>query len=67
MRFEEKKFCRISTLADRWDCSRERIYDLISKNVIRAWHPEGLVGVKGILIDVSDIIKAEYINLIHPE
>lgn len=59
MPFEEKKYCRISTLKERWDCSSDLIYDLISKQVLRPWHPEGQVGKKGIRIDVVSVLAAE--------
>lgn len=59
MSFEDKKFCRISTLEQRWDCSKDLIYDLLSKQVLLAWHPEGRVGKKGIRIDVKSILAAE--------
>jgi hypothetical protein len=59
MRFEEKKFCQIRTLAERWDCSTSRIYDLMSKKVLRPWHPEGQVGRRGVMIDVASVIEVE--------
>lgn len=59
MEFESKKFCRISTLGARWDMSTRRIYDLLSKGVISAWHPEGLIGVRGVMIDVRSVLIAE--------
>lgn len=59
MSFEEKKYCRISTLEGRWDCSKDLIYDLISKKVLKPWHPEGQIGKKGIRIDVQSVLEAE--------
>jgi len=59
MKFEEKKFCRISTLAERWDCSSSRIYELVSKGRLRIWHPENKIGVKGALIEVRSVLEAE--------
>lgn len=59
MQFEEKKFCRISTLEERWDCSKDLIYDLVSRKVLTPWHPEGAVGKKGIRITVESVLKAE--------
>lgn len=57
--FEEKKFCQIRTLAARWDCSCGRIYDLMNKGALKAWHPEGKASGKGILIEVASAIEAE--------
>lgn len=54
-----KRFMQIRKLANRWDCSTQRIYDLASKGVLRLWHPEGKVGCKGVMIDVKSIIAAE--------
>lgn len=59
MIFEEKKFARISTVADRWDSSTDRIYDLLSKNLLRAWHPEGKVGCRGVMIEVRSVLDLE--------
>jgi len=59
MRFEEKKFCRISTLAERWDCSTRRIYQLIEKGVLRPFHPEGRIGIKGIMVEVRAVLEIE--------
>lgn len=59
MRFEEKKFCQIRTLAERWDSSTDRIYDLLSKKRLRAWHPDGAIGRKGLLIEVQSVIELE--------
>lgn len=59
MRFEEKKFCQIRTVADRWDCSTDRIYDCLSKGLLRAWHPEKLVGKRGVLIEVESVLQVE--------
>lgn len=54
-----KKFLRIQSLAYRWDCGTTRIYDLVSKGVLRPWHPEGKSGCKGLMIDVGSILDAE--------
>jgi len=59
MKFEEKKFCQITTLAARWDCSNDRIYDLISKRKLRPWHPEGKEGCRGILVEVASVLEVE--------
>lgn len=59
MAFEEKKFCRISTLMERWDCSRTQIYDLISRGRLKRWHPEGQADKKGTRICVSSILQLE--------
>ena len=59
MRFEEKKFCQIRTLAERWDCSTDRIYDLLNRKVITPWHPEGSIGQRGLLIRVDSVLKLE--------
>lgn len=59
MRFEEKKFVQITTLAERWDCSRDRIYDLLSKKIIKAWHPENKTSCRGVLIDVGSVLEVE--------
>ena len=66
MRFEEKKFCQMRTLAERWDCSIDYLKDLASKGVIKLWHPEGKEHAKGVKVDVSSAIEAEhkgYINV----
>lgn len=59
MRFEEKKYCRVSTLAERWDCSSRTIYRLLERNVLQAFHPEGIVGSKGLKIAVESVLQAE--------
>lgn len=60
MRFEEKKFCQIRTLAERWDCSTDRIYDLLSKKLIEHWHPENKgIGNRGLLIRVDSVLRLE--------
>lgn len=66
MSFEEKKFCRISSLEDRWDCSRDMIYDMLSKNILKAWHPEAQIGKKGIRIEVQSVLDAEQKGYITP-
>ncbi len=66
-RFEEKKFCQIRTLAQRWDSSTDRIYDLLSKGVLRAFHPEGKVGGKGLLIEVASVLAVEETGMIDPD
>ena len=66
MTFEEKKFVRIGTLAERWDCSTDRIYDLLRRQRLRAWHPEREVGRKGLMIEVASILHVEasgYVDL----
>jgi len=60
--FEKKKFCKIKELSERWSCSADRIYYLISVGVLRAWHPEGKEKVQGTLIDVSSVLEAEKKN-----
>ncbi len=59
MKFEEKKFCRIRTLAERWDSSPDRILYLVSRGILLAWHPEGKSDCRGVLIEVRSIIEAE--------
>lgn len=59
MRFEEKKFCQIRTLAERWDCSTDRIYDCINQGLLRPWHPSGVVGKKGVMIEVQSVLALE--------
>ena len=54
-----KKFLQVRKLAHRWDMSTNRVYDLISKGVLRPWHPEGKSGCKGLLVEVRSILKAE--------
>ena len=54
-----KKFLRVRNLANRWDCSTRRIYDLASKGVLRLWHPEGQTACRGILVDVQSILDVE--------
>lgn len=59
MRFEEKKFCQVSTLADRWDCSTRQIYRLIDRGILRPFHPEGLIGSRGLRVDVASVLDVE--------
>jgi len=59
MKFEDKKFCRIATLAERWDCSPRRIYGLIEKGVLQPFHPEGKVGSKGMTVSVVSVLLVE--------
>lgn len=59
MKFEEKKFCRVSTLAQRWDCSTRTIYRLIEREILQAFHPEAEIGSKGLRISVESAIQAE--------
>lgn len=59
MRFEDKKFCQLRTLADRWDCSTDYLKDLASRGVLRLWHPEGKESAKGVKVDVGSVIEAE--------
>lgn len=54
-----KRFLRVQSLAHRWDCGTTRIYDLVSKGVLRPWHPEGKSGCKGLMIEVVSIVEAE--------
>lgn len=54
-----KRFLQVRNLAHRWDCGTTRIYDLVSKGVLRPWHPEGKTGCKGLMIEVSSVIEAE--------
>jgi hypothetical protein len=67
MRFEEKKFVQITTLCERWDVSRDRIYDLLSKQKLRAWHPENKTSCRGVLIDVRSILDREASGYIDEE
>lgn len=67
MKFEEKRFCRISTLAARWDCSTRRIYTLIEKGVLRPFHPEGRIGSKGMMVEVKSVIEIETRQLAEEE
>ncbi len=59
MQFEDKRFCQIRTLADRWDVSTDRIYELLTKGVLRPWHPQAKVGAKGLLICVKSVLVVE--------
>ncbi len=54
-----KRFLRVSRLAFRWDCGTTRIYDLVSKGILRPWHPEGKSNCKGLMIEVNSIVLAE--------
>lgn len=59
MRFEERKYCRIRTLAERWDCSPRRIYGLIERGVLRTWHPERTPTGRGMMIEVQSVLEIE--------
>jgi hypothetical protein len=59
MNFEDKKFCKLQTLMERWDCSRDLILDLVSKQLLKPWHPKGEVGQKGLRIDVASVLNVE--------
>jgi len=63
--FEQRKFCQIRNLAVRWDCSTDRIKDLVSKGILVAWHPEGKTAAKGVMIDVQSVLKAEEKGVLH--
>lgn len=65
--FEEKKFCQLSTLSARWECSIDHILDLARKGVIRLWHPEGRVASKGRRAEVASVLEAEEKGYIPPE
>ena len=54
-----KRFLQVRNLANRWDCSTRRIYDLVSKGYLRPWHPEGKSGCKGLMIEVKSVVNAE--------
>ena len=54
-----KRFLRVANLAFRWDCGTRRIYDLVSKGVLRPWHPEGKANCKGLMIEVKSIVDTE--------
>ena len=64
--FEEKRFCQIRTLAERWDMPIRRLMSLAEKGVIRFWHPEGQKDRKGRLVDVGSILEAEKKGYIEP-
>jgi hypothetical protein len=59
MKFEEKKFCQITTLAERWDCSVRHIYNLVEKKVLKPFQPGKAVGRKGLRIDVQNVLEVE--------
>ncbi len=65
MRFEEKKFCKIATLAERWDCSTRTIYRLIEREVLRPFHPEATMGAKGLRITVESVLEAEQSGMLN--
>ena len=55
-----KRFLQVKTLAFRWDYkTNDRIYDLLSKGILRAWEPEGKAGTSGIRVDVISILEVE--------
>ncbi|MCL2761072.1 MAG: hypothetical protein FWD70_05445 [Desulfuromonadales bacterium] len=62
--FEEKKFCQLKTLAERWDCSVDYLRDLAYKGVIELWHPEGRESGRGVKVVVRSVLKAEKEGLI---
>jgi hypothetical protein len=55
----DMKYCRISTLMVRWDCSRDHIYDLLSKNILRRWPLPGSSDAKGTRISMATILELE--------
>lgn len=67
MEFEKKKFCRIATLAERWDCSPRRIYLLVERDILRPFHPEGKIGSKGMMIDVASVLQVEQKGMLDME
>lgn len=65
MEFEQKKFVRIASLMERWDCSRDLVYELVSKGVLLEWHPEADSDGRGKRIEVQSILRVEargYLN-----
>lgn len=67
MRFEDKKFCQVRTLAERWECSPRSIYRMIESGHLEPWHPSGLPGKRGLRITVASVIKIETERSIKPE
>ncbi len=57
--FEEKKYCRVRTLCQRWDCSPGRVYHLARKGLLRMWHPEGVKIRQGMMIEVESVLELE--------
>jgi hypothetical protein len=59
MRFEERRFVQVRTLCERWDCGRDLIYDLVSKQRLQIWHPDKKVGNKGVRVCVQSVLDLE--------
>lgn len=57
--FEEKKFVKIQRLMDRWDCSKDLIYDLVSQGKLQLWHHDGQTGQRGMRIVVDSVLAIE--------
>lgn len=55
----EMKFCRLSTLMTRWDCSRDHIYELLSKNQLHRWRLPGSSDAKGTRICMASVLSCE--------
>jgi len=55
----EMRYCRISTLMTRWDCSRDHIYDLLSKNLLKRWPLPGTSDSKGTRICMASVLQLE--------
>lgn len=56
--FEDQKFCQVRTLCQRWECSYDYVMELVSKGLLKLWHPEGKDG-RGKRLDVESILAVE--------
>ena len=64
MKFEEKRFVKLRTVADRWDYSVDTVYEFLHRGLITAWHPENQIGKQGLRIDVQSVLNLESSGII---
>lgn len=54
-----KKYMTVPEVAEYFSLSRSYVYDLVQRGKLKAWHPDKVVGSKGLRVAVESVKALE--------
>lgn len=61
----EKKYMTVPEVAQYFSLSRSYVYELVQLGRLKAWHPDGVVGSRGLRVTVESVQAFEQAGLIN--
>lgn len=63
----KKKYMTVPEVAEYFSLSRSYIYEMVQLGRLKAWHPDGIAGSRGLRVSVESVQDFEQAGLLNNE